>query len=427
MNGVYNESMKLAIHGGKPIRTKPLPAWPQYDEEIEAAAQVLRSGKHARQSGSRVAEFEEAFASFFGVKYAIATSSGTAAIHIALAALGIGPGDDVINTAHCFIGTATPVVHCGAVPIFADIDPRTFNIDPDSVREKITPYTKAIVPVHLNGCPADMDHLQEIARQNRFYIVEDAAQAHGATYNGKLVGTFGEMGCFSFWEDKIISTAGEGGMVITNDEQLAKRAKMIHHHGELREDGDYYKGERLYFHPFLGYNFRMTEVQGAIGLVQLRKLPHYIAMRRKNAHLLTQLLRDVEGVIPPYEPENVTHVYYKYILTLDRKVLTTPAVEIAKAISAEGIPATRRYPTPLHQQPIFVEKRGFGNTNAPFIKPWYQGDVTYGSGLAVAESLPNDLIMLRMNPFLNEEDIEDIAQAIRKVIHYYKTHDPVVH
>jgi len=412
-------SKKLAIHGGTPVRTTPLPSWPQYDEEIDAAIQVLRSGKHARQSGSYVSQFEEAFAAYFGVKYAIAVSSGTAAIHVALAALGVGPGDDVINTAHCFIGTATPVVHCGAVPIFADIDPRTFNIDPVSVRQKITPYTKAIVPVHLNGCPADLDSLLEIARQNHLFIVEDAAQAHGATYNGRLVGTFGEMGCFSFWEDKIISTAGEGGMIITNDEHLAKRAKMIHHHGELRRDGDYYQGERLYYHPFLGYNFRMTEVQGAIGLVQLKKIPTYITLRRRNAHLLSQRLRDIEGVIPPYEPDNVTHVFYKYILKLDRKVIQLPAVDVAKAISAEGIPATRRYPTPLHQQPVFVEKRGFGNTNAPFVEPWYKGQVSYGSGLPVAESLPNDLIMIRMNPLLSEEDIEDIACAIQKVISFF--------
>ncbi len=414
-----HDPLKLAIHGGNPVRTKPFQSWPQYDEEIDAAVQVLRSGKHARQSGSYVSRFEEAFAGYFGVKHAIAVSSGTAAIHVALAALGIGPGDDVINTAHCFIGTATPVVHCGAVPIFADIDPRTFNIDPKSVHEKITPYTKAIVPVHLNGCPAEMDRLQEIARQYQLFIIEDAAQAHGATYNGKLVGTFGELGCFSFWEDKIISTSGEGGMIITNDEQLAKRARMIHHHGELRQDGDYYQGERLYYHPFLGYNFRMTEVQGAIGLVQLKKLPQYISLRRKNAHLLTQRIREIEGIIPPYEPENVTHVYYKYILKLDRQVLRTPALEIATALSAEGIPATRRYPTPLHQQPIFVEKRGFGNTNAPFIKPWYHGEVHYGSGLPVAESLPNDLIMIRMNPLLSEEDIEDIALGIRKVMQHY--------
>jgi len=422
MSNLRNIDQKLAIHGGKPVRTKPLPAWPSYDEEIEAAIEVLRSGKHARQSGSYVAQFEAAFAEYFGVKYAIAVSSGTAAIHVALAALGIGPGDDVINTAHCFIGTATPVVHCGAVPVFADIDPKTFNIDPKSVREKITPYTKAIVPVHLNGCPAEMDQLLEIAKQHNLYIVEDAAQAHGARYRGKLVGTFGQLGCFSFWEDKIISTAGEGGMIITDDEQFAKRARMIQHHGELREDGDYYRGERLYYHPILGYNFRMTEVQGAIGLVQLRKLPHYIAKRRKNAHLLTHLLSDTLGVLPPYEPEYVEHVYYKYILKLDRKVLTTPAVEIAKAISAEGIPATRRYPTPLHQQPIFVEKRGFGNTSAPFTSPWYPGEVQYGHGLPVAETIPNDLIMIRMNPNLTEEDVADIAHAVRKVVKHYLQH-----
>jgi perosamine synthetase len=224
----------------------------------------------------------------------------------------------VINTSHCFIGTATPVLHCGAVPVFADIDRRTFNLDPASVEQKITPHTRAIVPVHLNGCPADMDAIMDIAKRHNLFVVEDAAQAHGARYKGRLVGTFGELGCFSFWEDKIISTAGEGGMVITNDEELARLARMIHHHGELRHDGDYYQGERLYYHPFLGYNFRMTEIQGAIGLAQLKKLDGYVQARRKNAHMLSRALRDVDGVIPPYEPPDVEHAYYKYILTLDR-------------------------------------------------------------------------------------------------------------
>ncbi len=413
---------QLAIHGGTPVRSKPFPPFPNYgEEEIQAAVDVLRSGKYARQSGSKVGEFERAFAQRFGVKHALAVSSGTAAIHVALAALGIGPGDDVINTSHCFIGTATPVVHAGAVPIFADIDPRTFNIDPLKIEEKITPFTKAIVPVHLNGCPADMDLIMEIARRHKLFVVEDAAQAHGAKYKGKLAGTFGEFGCFSFWEDKLMTTAGEGGMILTDDDELAKMARMVHHHGELKEDGSYYKGERLYHHTMLGYNFRMTEVQGAIGLAQLKKLDGYIQRRRENAHRLTKLLTGVEGIIPPYEPEDAYHVFYKYIIRLDRRSIHATAKEFVDALMAEGIPSSRRYPTPLHQQPVFVNHSGFGGKKAPFESPWYEGSTQYGSGLPNAEQLPEDLVRLVMSPNFAPGDIEDVAAAVEKVAEFFRS------
>ncbi len=410
------EHQKLAIHGGRPVRSRPLPPWPDYrDEEIAAAVEVLRSGKFARQSGTKVQEFEQAFARKFGVRHALAVSSGTAAIHIALAALGIGPGDEVINTAHCFIGTATPVVHAGAVPVFADIDPRTYNIDPASIQAKITPHTRAIIPVHLNGCPADMDAILDIAHRHRLLVVEDAAQAHGAKYKGQLVGSLGNLGCFSFWEDKIMTTAGEGGMVITNDDEIASLARRFHHHGEDRQDGTYYQGERLYYHPTLGYNYRMTQVQAAVGLVQLGRLDDYVQARRANAHRLSALLSSVPGVITPYEPPEVEHAYYKYILRLDHQFLQVSAKDFVEALTAEGIPCSRRYPTPLHQQPLFTEKRGFGRTSFPFTSPWYSGHVVYGSGLPNAERLPNDLVRLPMSPNLQEEDLYDMAIAVRKV------------
>jgi perosamine synthetase len=409
---------KLAIQGGEKVRRSPLPIWPAYgEEEIEAANQVLRSGHLARQGGSWVARFEKEYADKFGVKHAIAVSSGTAAIHVALAAVGIGPGDDVIHTAHCFIGTATPTLHAGGVPIFADIDPRTFNISPESVEQQITPYTKAIVPVHLNGLPADMDAILSIAREHGLVVVEDAAQAHGAAYHGKLAGTMGVFGCFSFWEDKLITTAGEGGMVVTDDDDLALLARKIHHHGEVRRDGDYYQGERLYYHDTLGYNYRMTEIQGAVGCVQLKRLDEFIRLRRQNAHRLTELLSDVPGVIPPYEPADCKHVFYKYIVRLDRQVTQAGSKEVAEALSAEGIPTTRRYPTPLHQQPLFTEKHGQGHTSAPFC--WYKGDLHYGSGLPQAERLPNDLLRLPLTPNLNDEDLADIARGVRKVMQFF--------
>ena len=302
----------------------------------------------------------------------LAVSSGTAAIHVALAALGIGPGDDVINTSHCFIGTATPVVHAGAVPVFVDIDPHTYNMDPKKIEEKITPYTRAIVPVHLNGCPADMDRIMDIAHRHNLFVVEDAAQAHGAKYNGKLVGTIGHFGCFSFWEDKIITTAGEGGMIVTDDDELARKARMVHHHGELKEDGSYYKGERLYYHTLLGYNFRMTEVQGAVGFVQLKEIGRYVNDEGYNSHLLTELLREIPGIIPPFEPDYAFHAFYKYIIRLNKAIIPVTAKEFVDALVAEGVPSSRRYPTPLHQQPVFLDHIGFGGSKAPFEPPWYQ-------------------------------------------------------
>jgi perosamine synthetase len=411
----------LSLFGGDPVRTDPYPPWPKYgQEEIEAAISVLRSGKFARQSGSWVSKFEEDFAEKFGVKHAVAVSSGTAALHVALAALGIGPGDEVINTPHCFIGTATPVVHAAAVPIFADIESRTFNIDPLTIPPRITPHTRAIIPVHLNGCPAEMDRIMEIARENNLHVIEDAAQAHGALYKGQMVGTIGDIGCFSFWEDKIITTGGEGGMIITDDGDLAKRAKKFHHHGEDRQDGTYYQGERLYFHDSLGYNYRMTEIQGAIGSVQLKKLDQYVTARRKNSHYLSQLLSDVEGIIPPYEPPDVVHVFYKFIIRLDPEILDISAEEFVKVLSAEGVPCSRRYPTPLHQQPVFVEKRGFGNTSAPFTPPWHLNEVQYGSGSPVAERLPKELVRLLMRPTFTDRDIEDVARGVRKVAVAYR-------
>ena len=411
----------LALFSGTPIRTAAFPPWPDYgEEEIAAATAVLKSGKLARQSGSKVNQFEEDFAEIFGVKHALAVSSGTAALHVALAALGVGPGDEVINTPHCFIGTATPVVHSAAVPVFADIDERTFNIDPETLIPRITSRTKAIIPVHLNGCPAEMDAIQHIAREHDLFVVEDAAQAHGGLYRGKLVGTFGEIGCFSFWEDKIITTGGEGGMVITNNSELYQRAKKFHHHGEDRRDGTYYQGERLYHHASLGYNYRMTEVQGAIGTVQLKKLDKFTAARRKHSHKLTKLLSGIEGVIPPYEPAHVKHVFYKYIVRIDREILDIDAEQFVKALSAEGIPCSRRYPTPLHRQPVFVEHHGFGDTSAPFTPPWHPVMAEYGHGSPVAEKLPTELVRLLMRPNFDEQDIIDIARGVEKVAHAYR-------
>jgi perosamine synthetase len=265
-----------------------------------------------------------------------------------------------------------------------------------------------------------MDAILEIARRRQLSVIEDAAQAHGALYKGRIAGAMGDISCFSFWEDKLITTAGEGGMVITNDDELARRARKFHHHGEERRDGDYYQVERLYLHDSLGYNYRMTEIQGAIGSVQLRRLDDYIALRRERAHQLTELLGQIEGIIPPYEPPQAVHVFYKYVIRLDHTVIQTTAKDFVAALRAEGIHCSRRYPTPLHQQPVFVEHRGFGRTAAPFEAPWYRGTTSYGSGCPAAEQLPEALVMVTMRPSYTAQDIQDIAAGIAKVAGHYR-------
>jgi perosamine synthetase len=412
---------KLAIEGGTPVRQDPFPQSPSYgEEEIEAAVQVLRSGKFSRLSGEEVLNFEKEFAQKFGMKHAVAISSGTAALHTAISMLGIGPGDEVIHTTHSFIGTATPTAHAGAVPIFADIDPRTFNIDPKSIEDKITPRTKAIVPVHLNGCPADMDAIMDIAQRHNLHVIEDCAQAHGAEYKGRMIGTFGIVNMFSFWEDKILTTAGEGGMLVSNDDALIRKIKMMQNHGEEPEEGTYFEVERLYLHEFLGYNYRISEVQGAVGRIQLRQLDDFVERRRNNAHKMTALLSDIEGIISPFEPAEVKHAFYKFIVTLDRNVIETPIQDFVAALRAEGIPSSRRYPTPIHQQPVFVKKVGYGFSSAPFKPPYSAVEPEYGSGLPVAEQLPNDIFRLIMNPVLTDRELEDEAAAIRKVVEAYR-------
>ena len=404
---------QLAIDGGPKTRTTPFPPWPALGpEDVEAVADILRSGRLTQLTGPAVAEFEKACADWHGVAHCVATSSGTTAIHCALAALGVGPGDEVIVPAHTFIASATPVLHLGATPVFADVDERTFCIAPESVAEGVTERTKAIVAVHLNGHPADLDALQEIARPRGIAVVEDAAQAHGALYDGRKVGTIGVLGCFSFWEDKIVTTGGEGGCVITDDAALAERMRRFRHHGEGPAEGAQTGGrppERAYYHLDLGYNFRMTSMQAATGLVQFRRLEEYLAARRRNAAYLSERLGELGPIEPPFVADYATHSYYKYICRLRREAVpSTPAgaglrtgIDIARfvaAVAAEGLPISRRYPTPLPQQPVFRD-RGLAPADCP-----------------VSERLAGELFTLLAHPTVTTADLDDYVTAISKVL-----------
>jgi dTDP-4-amino-4,6-dideoxygalactose transaminase len=403
---------ELAANGGEPVRTRPYPIWPHYGpEEVAAAVEVLESGRLSSLSGTRVREFEAAFAEFQGRKHAIAVANGTAAIHASLIAASIGPGDEVVVTPHSFIGSVTPVLHAGAKPVFADIDRRTFNLTAESIEAAITPRTRAVITVHLNGHPADPDATAAVCAERGIVLIEDCAQAPGARWNGRLVGTFGEIGAYSFWEDKILTTGGEGGMIVTDDDELDRRARMAIHHGEAPTDENYYAGERLYLHELIGWNYRMTELGGALGKVQLGRLDGYLARRRAVASLLSEQLDEVPGVIPPFVDERASHAFYKYIVQLDRNVIEAPVFDFVTALRAEGIPATRRYPTSIHQQPIFTEHRGFGRSTFPF-----EEDDRAPAAMPNAEAVARDAIQVTVvNPVVSNEDVLDAAAAIRKV------------
>lgn len=389
---------KLAIDGGPKTRTEPFPAWPALGYEDGAAvAEALRSGHLTQLTGGYVRDFEQAFAAWHHAENCVATSSGTTAIHTVLAALDVGPGDEVIVPAHTFIASATPVLHQRATPVFADVDAQTFCITADSARERITPRTRAIMAVHLNGHPCDMDPLLALAGEHGVALIEDAAQAHGAVYKDERVaGTMGVAGCFSFWEDKIMTTGGEGGAVLTADHALAERMRRIRHHGEGPIEG-----ERQYLHLELGYNYRMTSMQAATGSWQLTKLEEYLKVRRANAAYLTERLSQFEQVEPPYVADYATHSYYKYVCRL-RPEAGVDITRFVAAVAAEGVPVSRRYPTPLHKQPVF-QKAGLGDVSCP-----------------TAERLAGELFTLLVHPTATTGDMEDYVRAIGKVLRAFQ-------
>ncbi|HLX56671.1 MAG TPA: DegT/DnrJ/EryC1/StrS family aminotransferase [Ktedonobacteraceae bacterium] len=309
-------------------------------EEEEAVLAVLKSGQLAQ--GERVAEFEKRFAEFCQVQEAVAVSSGTAALHLALIAHEISYGDEVITTPFTFAATTNVILLVGAIPVFVDIDPETCNIDVSLVEAAITPRTKAILPVHLYGNPCDMERLQGIAAGHHLSIIEDACQAHGASIHGKPVGSFGT-GCFSFYPTKNMTT-GEGGMVTTSDSTIADRVRLLRNHGQ----------KERYCHVALGFNLRMTELQAALGLAQFEKLEHFTGQRRSNAAYLTEKLG--EAVQTPVEYEGYRHVYHQYTIRVPEE---SNRDEWAAQLLDRGIGTAVHYPLPMHMQPFYQESKDF--------------------------------------------------------------------
>lgn len=370
------------------------PRWPQLEaEDLQAAQDVLRSFQLSQLSSPAVEEFEEAFASYHASTRCVAVSSGTAAVHAALVALDIGPGDQVIVPSHTFIASASPILFQGAEPVFADVDDRTYCLSMESLEALVTPRTKAIVAVHLNGHPAPMGPILALAERNGIQVVEDVAQAIGGSYEGRKLGTLGRVACFSFWESKIITTGGEGGAVLTSDDALASRLERIRQHGEVLSHQT-----RLYSSRELGYNYRLTAMQAAIGKSQLGRLDAYVAARRHNAELLTAGLREVQGLQVPTEAEGAAHAYWKYVCRVRPEMLRAPIGTIVDELQAAGVPAFRRYPVPLHRQPVF-EELGYGGQACP-----------------VADRLPEELFSLPVHPALRRDHVDYTIAKVRDVV-----------
>ena len=363
------------------------------DEEKEAVLEVLTSGQLAQ--GERVAAFERRFAELCSVEEAVAVSSGTAALHLALLAHNIGPGDEIITTPFSFAATANTILLVGAIPVFVDIEPGTYNLDPGLVEAAITQRTKAILPVHLYGNPCDMKWLEEIAKAHGLALIEDACQAHAAAVDGQPVGSFGT-GCFSFYPTKNMTT-GEGGIVTTNDSVIAERVRLLRSHGQ----------KERYCHLSLGYNLRMTEIQAALGLVQIEKLEKFTEQRIANAMFLTESLKEV--VQTPTSRPGHRHVYHQYTIRVSHE-----RDKWARALHEHGIGTGIHYPLAIHQQPFYQSSPDLfriassPGTTAAKANPG-------ATRLPVAETAAKQVLSLPVHPALSQEDLEKVAEEVLRL------------
>lgn len=404
-------STALALQGGTPIRTEPLPGVSDAsgrtlgEEEVRAAAEVIRSGRLNSTVGEQTAALEREFAEYMGSRHASASSSGTAAIHAALAAVDPEPGDEIITTGLSDAGTVMPILAQNAVPVFADVDPGTGNLDVDSVRAAISPRTRAILAVHLFGAPAPVHELRALADEHGLFLIEDCAQAYLTVVDeeSSLAGTVGHLGCFSLQQSKHI-TAGDGGLTITDDDALARRARLFVDKAWPRDTG-----ERT--HLFLGLNYRMTEIQSAIARVQLGRLAGVVSARRESAAVLTAAVQGLDGLAAAPAQGNS---YWQFPLFLDPEVAGGDALRYAEALRAEGISANGGYITrPLYLTPALAEQRTYGSSGWPLT----EGRQTFAPGLCPATEalIGGRLLVLSWNENYTAQDVTDIVAALRKV------------
>ena len=358
-------------------------------KELEYVTDCIKTN-WISSKGKYVEEFEDKFAKYCGCEYGVSTTSGTTALHLALASLNIKKGDEVIIPASTMIATSFAVIYCDATPVLVDAEPETWNMDVEKIEEKITDRTKVIMPVHIYGHPCDMDPIMKLARDYGLYVVEDAAEAHGAEYKGKKTGGIGHVGCFSFYANKIITT-GEGGMVVTNDEEIAERAKSLRNLCFPTE-------RRIYLHSEVGYNYRMTNIQAAICLAQFERIDELAEMRRRNAHLYNEYLKEIKGIRLPVEKEWAKNVYWMYSILIDDE-FGMSRDELMVKLEKKGI-ETRTFFISMHEQPAFLNMGLFKFK---------------GESYPVAEDLARTGMYLPSSSGLKEEEIKSICDVIRGI------------
>jgi perosamine synthetase len=396
---------KLAINGGTPVRARLLPYGRQAVDEsdIQAVAEVLRSDWLT--TGPRVKEFEKTFAGYLGVGEAVAVSSGTAALHTAMYALDVGPGDEVIVPALTFAASANCVLYQGATPVFADIDDDTLLLDPAEVAAKVTPRTRAVVAVDFAGQPCDYDKLQRVARRHGVSVVADACHAAGASYKNRAVGTLGDLTVFSFHPVKAMTTA-EGGMITTESFETAYQMRRFRSHGitfdhvERQQQGSWY-----YEMVDLGYNYRLSDVQCALGISQLKKLKDWVARRRAIASRYDAAIAGLPGVRPQSVSQEAEHAYHLYVIRLDLDHLSVDRARVFSALRAEGIGVNVHY-LPVHLHPYYRQRLGTRAGLCPRAEAAYQ-----------------EMISLPIFPSMSEKDVEDVIEALWKVINAYATNE----
>lgn len=414
----------LAIDGGKKVYEGSFPGWPSFDPaSYDKVVDILKSGKVNYWTGDIGKEFEAKWAEYLGAKNAISVANGTAALHVALTALNIGPGDEVICPSYSFIASSFCVMQAGALPVFADVRDDHL-IDPADIESKINERTKGIVVVHLYGVVADMDPIMAIAKKYNLKVIEDCAQCFGGLYKGRMCGTIGHAGCFSFCQSKHFTTGGEGGMVVTNDDDLAWEIRSVRDHGyDVKERLNLLEmeGKLMYIHKRLGYNFRMTEIQSQIGLVELARFPNWnLPTRQRNGRMLVEALKDHPLVYaaPVDTPERVNS-YWWAPFVLKTEKLTCSIKKFIAAVAAEGVPVYSVLWPEMYKERVYIEKNGFGEAKYPFRDPKAR-DIDYSKVKCEKAAWLTDRTMsFFTHPVYEVEHIQAYIDAFKKVANAY--------
>lgn len=409
---------KLALYGGEKLKSTPFGAGNRFGEnDLHHLKEALEQGTLFYWYGDKVKSLTKKFAEIYDMPYCVAASSGTAAVHVALGICGVTAGDEVITSPITDMGTIIGILFQNAVPVFADLDPHSYTLDPKSVEEKITDKTKAIIAVHLTGGPTDMDAIMDIARRHNLKVIEDCAQSYMATYKGKLLGTIGDVGCFSLNDFKQIS-AGDGGLVVTRSEEMYEAALRFADKNYQRLPGKFAASRDV---PFIAPNYRMNELTGAVGLAQMERMPKVCARLHEIGDRISDAIRDLPGIYPPKVQPDSTSTYWFYMFRIDEKEAGVDRNTFSDALAAEGIPNQRGYiPSCIYNYDLFINKRGYQGTNCPFGCKLNGHTHDYAPGLCpTAEDILNTAIRFSFNEFYTDADIDDIIAAIRKVSTYF--------